>query len=653
MKAHLKRKKSHQKDKSISPLTILACLILMPITVFYIIELEIVRYTQPTWVIPLPNVIFTLFLLIGAAAFARKFVPALALSRQELLTIYVVLSVVTTLCSHDLMGALVSILGHPFWFATAENEWKTLFLHYLPQWLIVSDKNALIGYYEGGSSLYAFENLKAWLKPVFWWVLFITALTTVMLCINTFLRKGWVQREKLTYPIIQLPMEMTQNGFSFFKNRLMWTGFLISALINILNGLSYIFPAIPSIPVKRQWLGHLFTQKPWSAIGYTNISFYPFVIGICFVIPLDLLFSSVFFYWFYKAQLVLGSLLGRESLPGATYLDQSQVFGGALGLIVSIFWINKRYFQQVFSKASGFRRSSRLQACASDDSREPVPYRAAGLILVGSLIFLIGFSYKIGMSFWLIPIYFLSYYLVGTMITRLRAQLGIFYHWFHHISPHYTIITLGGTSRLTGNDLTVFSLYSFFNQRYTAHPMPHQLEAFKIAEGAKISSRRMFYVLVAAAAFGALVIFWGYLHYYYTKGAASGYFGGWSLGYGRHTYSQLQSWQIYKSGANGSAFIFTGIGFCFVVLMMYLRTTFLWWPLHPLGYLVAQSLFDTWLPVLISCLFKWFILRHGGLRAYRRAVPFFLGLALGDYVLGNFWSLASIGFDRPMYQFFP
>ena len=33
------------------------------------------------------------------------------------------------------------------------------------------------------------------------------------------------------------------------------------------------------------------------------------------------------------------------------------------------------------------------------------------------------------------------------------------------------------------------------------------------------------------------------------------------------------------------------------------------------------------------------ILRHGGLRLHRRVAPLFLGLILGDYVIGSIWAI--------------
>ena len=80
----------------------------------------------------------------------------------------------------------------------------------------------------------------------------------------------------------------------------------------------------------------------------------------------------------------------------------------------------------------------------------------------------------------------------------------------------------------------------------------------------------------------------------------------------------------------------------------------MWWPFHPLGYVLIDSwaMYNLWTPVLISWLLKSLILRHGGLRAYRRALPFFWGLILGDFVTGGTWLGIGLILNIPVYVFY-
>ena len=386
------------KDTSItfqSGLTLKSCLIgllLIPITAYWLIELEVVRYTFPTIIHPFSNVIFVIFWLLLIRYMLVKISPALGLSQQELLTIYVMLGFVSCLCSYDMMEILVPILGHPFRFVTPENGWRELLFKHLPEWLTVRDEKALTPFYKGGSTLYEEGYFKAWLIPGVAWISFLFALMIVMLGLTTLLRKQWTEHERLTYPLIQLPLEMTNPRSSFFKNRLMWLGFGIAALISIENLLNSIYPAFPYIPVKRQDIHQFFTERPWNAMGSVRLSFYPFVIGISFLMPLDLLLSCWVFYWVYKIELMVGNIMGWQSLPRFPYIAE-QSFGVYIGLFVVALWTGRAHFtrlgRHLFSSAGSM---SQL-----DDSHEPIPYRLAFACVAFGTIFLTVFSYKAGM----------------------------------------------------------------------------------------------------------------------------------------------------------------------------------------------------------------------------------------------------------------
>ena len=631
----------------------LITLCLIPINISWIVQLEVIRYTFPTLVHPLSNVVFILFWLLLIGYSLKKISLRLGISSPELLTIYVMLGIVSSLGSADMMQILITILGHPFRFATPENQWRELFWKELPPWLTVQDEKALVSYYEGGSSFYTKRHLYAWLRPALAYIPFIFVLMFVMLCINTLLRIQWTERERLTYPIIQLPLEMTGTRSKFFKNKLMWVGFSIAALISIVNLLNSIYPVVPYIPVKRQNLHQYFTGHPWDAMGYFRVSFYPFVIGIGFLIPLDLLFSCWMFYGLYKIELMLGNIMGWRNLPRFPYFNE-QGFGVYVGLLGFALWAGRIHFKGLVRHL--------LRSSSLDDSREPMPYRLAVAGILAGLVFLTIFSYRAGMSLWVIPIFFGIYFLLAIMIARLRAELGFLVHDLHYVDPHSMIIAGFGTRRLGAGSLTVFSLYKFFNRAYRQLlkikgeiPMPLQLEALKIAERRNINPRHIAAAILLATLIGSVSIFWVLLDNYYRHGAETGYYGPFAVGFARIIYSQLENWLNYPQETDFPAIAFMGGGLIFTALLMFLRTRFLWWPLHPLGYAMANSwgMFNLWACLFVAWALKAIILRHGGLKAYRQAIPFFLGLALGDYILGSLWSIISIVANTTLYQFFP
>ena len=149
-------------------------------------------YMLPTFIVPLYNVIFCLFTLTLLNSLVKKVFGCSGLHPAELLSVYVLLSSACSLCSINMMGFLFTSLGHSTWFATPENEWHSLFSSFLPTWLVVTDEQSLTGYYQGNSTLYTRQHLGSWILPTLIWTGFMSALSTMMLCLNLILRQQWL-----------------------------------------------------------------------------------------------------------------------------------------------------------------------------------------------------------------------------------------------------------------------------------------------------------------------------------------------------------------------------------------------------------------------------------------------------------------------------
>ncbi len=607
-------------------------LVLIPINCYWIMYTEMVWWAQfPTTMSLFFNVIFCLAIIIPINLLIHKLSPKLSLNQAELLVIYVMLCMASAVASHDNLQVLIPMIGHVFWFDTPENEWRELIWEYIPDWLSIRDKSILSGYYEGETSFYNMDYIKAWLKPAIPWIGFITTLLTVMIFISVILRKQWIEREKLAYPIIQLPLEMTRNyGITFFSNKVFWIAFAIVSVIDIVNGLNYLYPNVPLIGFRSRDISGLFTEKPWNAIGWTPLSIYPFVIGLGFLMPVDLSFSCWFFYFFRKSQRILGSMMGVHSLPGFPY-DRQQSLGAYIGLSLFAIWANRNYFAQVMRRFFGI--SSDL-----DDSNEPISYRIAVIGTIVGIGILVFFFYSAGMSIWVAITAFLIYYALSTGITRMRAESGAPAHDLHFMGPDYMIPAITGTRKLGASNLTALSYFFAFNRAHRSHPMPHQLEAFKLCERTGINGRRLILVMVLSILVGSISSFWAYLHDVYKFGSGGSF--AW------HPYNRLQQWLTYPSPPDYAAVSFIGVGTIFTFFLMFMRMKFFWWPFHAVGYAVSGAddwcMNWLWASLIIATVAKWIILRQGGIRSHRRAIPFFLGLVLGEFVIGSIWSIIGL-----------
>lgn len=641
---------SHKKSKTQVPnyafrfRAILIGLLLIPPNSYWVIQMEKVgQGPHPTTISLFANAIFILALLILLNNLVRRLLPRQALSQAELLGIYTMVCIGAALSGHDMVPIVIQMMCHPFRFASPGNQWMELFGDYLPQWLTVSDPAALKGYYEGGSSLYTPHNLLAWLGPSLWWIAFIVVMLFVMICINTLVRRQWMEREKLTFPIVQLPLAMTEPGGEIWRNKLLWLGFAIAGGIDLINGLAFLFPSIPAIPVKHIDLMPFITTKPWKAVAWLPYSFYPFVIGLGYLLPADLLFSCWFFYFFWKMQLVLSSAMAWDYIPQFPFVKQ-QAFGGYMAVLVMLTWTARGYLKQMWLSIVG--RPSEL-----DDSGEAMSYRIAALGAIGGTTLLIAFFWRMGLSPLLGIAAFIIYFAVSTAIARMRAELGPPVHDLHFSGPDTLITQAIGTDNISTQNLTALSYFNWFNRAYRGHPMAIEIEGMKMAQVTGSGQKRLFVAMMAAALIGGLAAFWAYLHAAYRLGSGAKFVAG--LWFGAEPCHRLEVWLRNPTPPNHYANAATGVGFLFCLLLSIMRLRFFGWPFHPIGYAISGSwsMNLVWLPLAIAWLIKVLILHFSGLKLYKQAMPFFLGLILGQMIVGSAWSLIGLILDMPTYSF--
>jgi len=618
--------------------------LLIPLNAYWVVDMELIRYSShPTTISLFFNAIFLLLLVTGANAIVARRKPTWRLTQPELLASYSMVCVASALCSHDFLQVLVPSIAWPFMYATRENRWAILFNQYIPTWLSVQDKAAMAGYFTGESTLYSPLHLLTWATPVLMWSLFITALVLVMLCINAILRQQWDRREALTYPLTMLPLEITHPAGHLFRQRLLWIGFGIAAFIDAVNSIAFFYPDVTRIRVELFDLLPFFNLWPWSSMWWFPISFYPFVIGMGVLMPVDFLFSCWFFFLFWKAETVLSAWLGfNVGRPEFPYINQ-QSFGAYMVFFLFALWQSRRHLAAVLGRAMGLRH-------AADDSEEPASYRLAVAGALLGLAVLILFSAAMGMSAWLAVAFFAIYFALSISVIRMRAEFGSPVHDLHWAGPDYILVQLGGSASFRPQDLTAMAQYFWFNRAYRSHPMPHQLEGFRLMRSTDSLDRRYFPAMIVMGIFGTLVGFWAMLHINHSYGAmakASGSFGS-------EAFMQLQNWLTVPQGPNYSAAAAIAVGFVIAFVLAKLRLVLSGWPFHPLGFAVSSSweMNLVWMPLLIAWLLKLVILRYSGLRGFRRTLPFFYGLILGQFVIGSLLNLITMAFGvQRIYMF--
>ena len=339
------------------------------------------------------SVVILLFFLVLINLALRKWAPRIAFSQAELMYIYIMMTVSVGISGIGMTQFLVPQLGNLYHFANATNKWED-FWPYVPRWF-VPRRSVLPDFYAGQSTFYTWAHFTGWLVPILVWSGFIIVLLFCTLCMNVIIRRQWMDRERLTFPIVYVPLELTKGGgaVDLFHNRSMWIGFTIPCVLETLACLNYLFPAVPSIPLKPNNdlnVGQYLTDAPWTAVGYLTLAFYPLVIGIAYFLSLEVSFSCWFFYLFTKFENVMTTALGfRDAQASAAskripYLPE-QGAGAFIGLTLFAAFASRRYLGEIFRKAfSG--------APEVHDDNEPMPYRLAVFGLLAGVAALCGFG---------------------------------------------------------------------------------------------------------------------------------------------------------------------------------------------------------------------------------------------------------------------
>jgi hypothetical protein len=106
-------------------------------------------------------------------------------------------------------------------------------------------------------------------------------------------------------------------------------------------------------------------------------------------------------------------------------------------------------------------------------------------------------------------------------------------------------------------------------------------------------------------------------------------------GVGREAFNRLEDWMRNPRGPDAPGMRWMAGGAAFTFGLAFMQSRFLWWPLHPIGYAFSTcyAMEYWWSTIALTWLIKLLLVRYGGLQAFVKARPLFLGLILGDAVM--------------------
>ncbi|MEW6756151.1 MAG: DUF6785 family protein, partial [Candidatus Latescibacterota bacterium] len=254
------------------------------------VALLFARYHPPFATTPAysPGLLFAGFALV--ALFANAVLSfsgrSLALNRSELIVVYIMLLVVASLATMGLCETLVPAIAGVFYYATPENEWQQNLIPHLPAQILVHDGQENRLFFEGVGTLGYDIPYEIWVRPLLLWAIFLLALYVTMIGVAVILRRQWMDRERLAYPLMQVPQAMIRQEDegtavnSFFRSRALWAGATIPMVFGLFIGLSRYITGFPVFPTA--WSFPIFGSQ------YINMTLSFAVLGFSYLISPDI-----------------------------------------------------------------------------------------------------------------------------------------------------------------------------------------------------------------------------------------------------------------------------------------------------------------------------------------------------------------------------
>ena len=615
------------------------------------VRINWVPYTSPP-----VQPFFILLLFQGVNSLLRRFtkLPAFLrpFSRAELFFIYAALSISLPM---ERGGYVMHYLTTGQYFATDANKWGEIFAQY-PDWFITKDEGVIRRWMEGSATgRIPWED---WQTPLAAWFGFQMVMVFTVMCLVGLMRKQWSEGERLTYPLLFIPLEITGGRktegvtVGFFRNPYMWIGFGLAALFNGINILHAYFPVVP--PIQRYYpLDQSFTEGWLRFVRPLTLNFSLEIWGLAYLVSGEVLLSGWFFYLFMKLVRVVGMSAGYRASGFPFFMEVSA--GGYVALALFLVLVARPHLRDVWQQIWGGK--------GERESNEPLPYRWLAFGLVAGTVAMIAFWVQAGLKPILPTVFLLSMYAFTLVAARVRAEAGPPVVWCHPygydeqmpyqlLGSRY-IASLGGPK-----SMALFG--SLFWIGRTAYP--HQIaqyfvDGFQLAHHGRAKRSHLVALMLVVCAVALGLTFWYHLDVGYKLGQVLiGSRAGeqrisWGFSWSRGEHSIIRAGMDHPRGPDFLRMGFYGAGFLFTSLLTLARMRLTNFPFHPLGFLLA-TLYGQhtpyWFPFLVAWTCQRLFLRYGGFKMYRRFVPLFLGLAFGHMLIGGFlWRIVINYFIDP------
>ena len=553
--------------------------------------------------------------------------PRFALRPAELMIVFT-MGLVGITIPIFLMGFFLAIISSPYYFASAENEWAEYFHPYIEAWLTPTNAHNEVAWFYEGLPAWATIPWGAWLVPLFWWLALIGTFYFMCFCLAVIFRRQWTEHERLTFPLMEVPREMVRESASprrlpaFMRNKLFWIGFAVPALLLYWNWVHFFIPAFPEIS---------FFTSIVVARGFPDIALWLYfpALSFSYLASLDVLASI----WIFRLLVVpqegiynrVGFSVGTSGIFLWTVAASAWQSAGAFFFMVGFsVWMARKHLGRVMRKAFGGEPDL-------DDSGEAMSYRMAVWGLLLGLIFFCAWLSRCGMEAHVIAVFVTALFVIYLGLTRIVAQVGLYYFVPPMIAEPFTMFTMGATNMSSKSLIALGFQYSWHGDVQAVF-MPAAANVTKLTERIRRATRAVPLAIFISVVVGFITAIGYILIISYDQGAYNFGSSTYRTG-GLASFDDVMSRIKTPLGPDWKRISFFSLGAVEMAVLTFLRYRFTWWPLHPVGLAVASAwpMSGMLLNVFLAWLIKLIVLRAGGIRLYERSKPFFIGMICGYF----------------------
>lgn len=598
---------------------------------------------------------FLFFLLAGLVSLIGWLFRSRTLfSGSELLVVWIQMVVGSGIAYTGLARTFLVNLTAPLYYATTGNRWQETFLPLLPEHLIPRDREAIELLYNGLPSGRTMDWLQvitaipwqSWLPSLLSWGIFILLSYLLMLFLINIISRQWILNERLNFPLLKVPQMISYaidsgSTRSLLANRFLIVGMTIPFCLHLLNGLHLYYPSVPQLPTIILAGSYFPKEGLLSGFYKLKIYLYPAFIGFAFLTSRQVSFS--FWFFFLAAGLVYGLLdmlgyaipaseLGITFGPTLTNPEEMQMIGAYGVFFLFLIWLARQHLLDVV-RQSFFMTKGRESSTGWFDVR--ISFWGGSLTY---LLLALWLSWQ-GMSVITAVLVIGAFFMITVVATRIICQGGLAYFTLT-AAPMDGISALLGTKMFSGASGLIAAMAQktlFVDLRESL--MPSLLHAKKIHHNGSPALLLFSGLLltVISSMFCSILAMMALCYRFGIRDLDLEWANRTTLNVYENAYRLI----VNPVPSGDWVYIFTVAGVIVMFILVFCYQRFYWWPIHPIGYLTAYSsaMRILWVSFFIGWLCNALCMKYGGVTLFRKMQFFFIGLIIGDLLMGGIWAI--------------